>query len=125
MKIQYAVLIEKGNEKKAWGIIVPDLPGCFSAADEQADILENAREAILLHLEALNNIPKPSSLDDIDREGFALGLVDIDLSQIQGPSKRINVTVPVGVLARIDAAANSKGENRSQFLINAAIERIS
>ncbi len=125
MKVQYPVLIQKGNEKTAWGIIVPDLPGCFSAADEQASILDNAREAILLHLEALDSIPEPSSLDTVDSKGFTLGLVDVDLSQIQGPSKRINVTIPAGVLARIDAAANAKGENRSQFLTNAALERIS
>lgn len=125
MKVQYPVLIEKGDKDTAWGIIVPDLPGCFSAADEQADILDNAREAILLHLETLDTIPEASSLDNIDSGDFTLGLVDVDLSQIQGPSKRINVTIPAGVLARIDAAANAKGENRSQFLTNAAIERIS
>ena len=62
MKIQYPVLIEKGSKDTAWGIIVPDLPGCFSAADEEADILDNAREAILLHLEALEDVPQPSSL---------------------------------------------------------------
>ncbi|MCP5244252.1 MAG: type II toxin-antitoxin system HicB family antitoxin [Burkholderiales bacterium] len=125
MKIQYPVLIEKGDKDTAWGVIVPDLPGCFSAADKQEDILDNVREAILLHLEALDNIPEPSSLDKVNSKGFTLGLVDIDLTQIQGPSKRINVTIPAGVLARIDAAANAKGENRSQFLTNAAIERIS
>lgn len=125
MKVQYPVLIEKGDKDTAWGIIVPDLPGCFSAADEQADILDNAREAILLHLETLDTIPEASSLDNIDSGDFTLGLVDVDLSQIHGPSKRINVTIPAGVLARIDAAANAKGENRSQFLTNAAIERIS
>ena len=63
MKIQYPVLIEKGDKDTAWGVIVPDLPGCFSAADKQEDILDNVREAILLHLEALDNIPEPSSLD--------------------------------------------------------------
>ncbi len=125
MKVQYPVLIEKGNENAAWGIIVPDLPGCFSAADEQVDILDNAREAILLHLEALDKIPEPSSLDDIDSRDLTLGLIDVDLSQIRGPSKRINVTIPAGVLARTDAAAKAKGEYRLQLLTNAAIERIS
>ncbi len=125
MKVQYPILIERGTKDTAWGIIVPDLPGCFSAADNEADILDKAREAILLHLEALDSVPEASGLDDIDNQGFTVGLVDVDLSQIQGPAKRINVTIPVGVLARIDAAANAKGENRSQFLTKAAIERIS
>lgn len=125
MKIQYPVLIEKGSKNTAWGIIVPDLPGCFSAADEEADILNNAREAILLHLEALEDIPQPSSLESIDGAGFTVGLVDVDLSQIQGAAKRINITIPAGVLAKIDAAANAAGVSRSAFLTEAAIKKMS
>jgi len=74
MKVRYSVLIEKGNENTAWDVIVLDLPG-FSAADEQSDFLDNVREAIFLHLEALDNIPEPSCLGDIDSEGFTFGLV--------------------------------------------------
>lgn len=111
MKIQYSVLIERGSKNHAWGIIVPDLPGCFSAADAEADILDNAREAILLHLEALEDIPQPSSLESIDSAGFTVGLIDVDLSQIHGAAKRINITIPAGVLARIDAAASAAGMN--------------
>jgi|CXWL01.1.fsa_nt_gi predicted RNase H-like HicB family nuclease len=125
MKIQYPVLIEKDSQGTAWGIIVPDLPGCFSAADKEADILDNAREAILLHLEALEDIPKPSSLESIDSAGFTIGLVDVDLSQIHGAAKRINIIIPAGVLARIDAAANAAGMNRSAFLTEAAIKKMS
>lgn len=125
MRIQYPVLIEKGAKGNAWGVIVPDLPGCFSAADEEADILDNAREAILLHLEALEDVPHPSSLESIDSAGFTIGLVDVDLSQIHGAAKRINITIPAGVLARIDAAANAAGMNRSAFLTEAAIKKMS
>ena len=125
MKIQYPVLIEKGSKDTAWGIIVPDLPGCFSAADEEADILDNAREAILLHLEALEDIPQPSSLQSIEGAGCTVGLVDVDLSQIHGTAKRINITIPAGVLAKIDAAANAAGVSRSAFLTEAAIKKMS
>jgi len=125
MKIQYPVLIEKDSPGTAWGIIVPDLPGCFSAADKEGDILDNAREAILLHLEALEDIPLPSSLESIDSAGFTIGLIDVDLSQIHGAAKRINITIPAGVLARIDAAANAAGMNRSAFLTEAAIKKMS
>ena len=82
-------------------------------------------------LDAVSIYDEFKELTPIGKEGdmfvqeLAERLVDVDLSQIQGPSKRINVTIPAGVLARIDAAANAKGENRSQFLTNAAIERIS
>lgn len=31
--MKYPIAIELGGDDKAWGVIVPDLPGCFSAAD--------------------------------------------------------------------------------------------
>jgi len=82
MKIQYPILVEKGDDKTAFGIIVPDLSGCFSAADRKSEILDNAREAILLDLEALNTIPGPSGFTAVKKRGFVIALVDIDLSLI-------------------------------------------
>ena len=82
MKIQYPILVEKGDDKTTFGIIVPDLPGFFSAADKESEILDNAREGILLHLKALNTIPVPSSFSAIKKRGFVTALVDIDLSLI-------------------------------------------
>ncbi len=35
-----------------WSVVVPDLPGCFSAADSGIDeVIENAREAIEFGIE--------------------------------------------------------------------------
>ena len=31
--MRYPITIEPGNDTTAWGVIVPDLPGCFSAGD--------------------------------------------------------------------------------------------
>lgn len=31
------IAIEPGSDTTAWGVVVPDLPGCFSAADEGID----------------------------------------------------------------------------------------
>jgi predicted RNase H-like HicB family nuclease len=122
MKLQYPVLIERGDEDTAWGIIVPDLPGCFSAADNEADILDNAREAILLHLSALEDIPVPSSLTEVKaEEGMVISLIDIDLAGLEGPAKRINITVPVALLSRIDAAAKAKGVSRSSYMTESAL----
>jgi predicted RNase H-like HicB family nuclease len=122
MKLQYPVLIEQGDENTAWGIIVPDLPGCFSAADNEADILDNAREAVLLHLSALDDIPTPSSLFEVKaEEGMVVSLVDIDLAGLEGPAKRINITVPVALLSRIDAAAKARGVSRSSYMTESAL----
>ena len=82
MKLQYPVLIEKGDSETAWGGIVPDLPGCFSAADSEEELLDNIREAILLHLDGEDEIPQPSSIVDVAQRGFFAVLVDVEL-QVQ------------------------------------------
>ena len=35
--MKYPIAIEPGDEDHAWGVVVPDLPGCFSAADSGID----------------------------------------------------------------------------------------
>jgi predicted RNase H-like HicB family nuclease len=51
--MKYPIAIEPGNDTNAWGVIVPDLPGCFSAADSGIDeAIDNAKEAIELWIEA-------------------------------------------------------------------------
>ena len=69
--MRYPIAIESGDSKHAYGVVVPDLPGCFSAGDTLDEALTNAREAILLHLEGL--------LDD--GQSFAQ-CPDVDLSDV-------------------------------------------
>jgi len=65
----YPVAVEAGDAKHAFGVVVPDLPGCFSAGDTFEEALVNAREAIELHVEALldagDRVPAPSSVDKL------------------------------------------------------------
>jgi len=42
----FPIAIERGDEAHAYGVAVPDLPGCFSASDTFEDALANVREAI-------------------------------------------------------------------------------
>ena len=123
MKLQYPVFIEQGNDVTAWGVIVPDLVGCYSAADNEADLLDNTRDAILLHLSALNDIPQPRTLSELKvPRGMVLGLIDVDLSDFEGAAKRINITVPVALLSRIDAAAKARKMSRSSYMTKAALK---
>src|SRR6267154_24915 len=57
--MRYPIVIETGDAKHAFGVVVPALPGCFSAGDTLDEALSNAREAILLHLEGLLDDGKP------------------------------------------------------------------
>lgn len=42
----YPIAIEPGDETHAFGVIVPDIPGCFSAGDTLEEAYANAKEAI-------------------------------------------------------------------------------
>ncbi len=67
--MRYPIAIEPGNDSAAWGVVVPDLPGCFSAGDTQEEAIVNAEEAIEAWIEAAldagQEIPAPSSLQDL------------------------------------------------------------
>ena len=85
--MQYPIAIETGGEKHAYGVVVPDLPGCFSAGDTLDEALTNARETILLHLEGLLDeslpFPKPSTIDQLRNKrsyrGWTWAIVDVSL----------------------------------------------
>ena len=46
--MHYPIAIETGTSTEAYGVVVPDLPGCFSAGDTLDEAMENAKEAIEL-----------------------------------------------------------------------------
>ena len=48
--MKFTIAIEPGTRKTAFGVIVPDLPGCFSAGDTVEDAFDNVREAIEAHI---------------------------------------------------------------------------
>ena len=135
MKKLYRILVDYSEVENggAYGIQFPDIPNCFSAADNYDDILDNAREAALQHLGDLANLPAATEeLADIlkyidlntESDKQLLWVVDVDLSAIAGPAKRINVTIPEFALAKIDAAASSSGKSRSEFLTEAGLRSI-
>lgn len=127
--MRYPVVIHK-DENSDFGVMVPDIPGCYSAGNTYDEALNNVIEAIECHLEGLlldnESVPVGSSMDSwIDSEEFKEGVwafVDIDLSQISGKAKRVNITIPERVLNLIDLYAKSHSiKNRSSFLADAAL----
>lgn len=122
--MRYPILIEKADQSHAYGVVVPDLPGCFSAADTLDEVHDKAKEAIELWLEgALDSgdpIPAPSSLDAVaalpDYQGWFPSVVDVDLSAVTDDVKRINITLPARVLRRLDALAKKANETRSGYI---------
>jgi predicted RNase H-like HicB family nuclease len=129
--MRYPIAIEPGDEKHAFGVVVPDVPGCFSAGDTLDEAISNAKEAIELWLETViedgGSVPEPSPIDrhqaNPEFAGWIWAVVDIDLSRLEGKTKRINITIPENVLTLIDEAAKRAGESRSGFLAKAALDK--
>lgn len=127
--MHYAIAIETGTDTQAYGVVVPDLPGCFSAGDTLDEAMLNAKEAIELWLEvAIDDglaVPEPQTLAVHQAKrgfkGWTWGLVTVDIASLSDKAERINITLPSRVLRRIDQAAKNAGESRSGYIARRAL----
>jgi predicted RNase H-like HicB family nuclease len=124
--MEIPVAIHK-DEISVYGVIVPDVPGCFSWGDSIEDAMQNTREAIYSHVQAM--------LAEGGRLRFASPVLRTWLrptamsalfgrwckSMLEPRPERINVSIPRFLLSRIDAYAASRHETRSGFLTRAAL----
>jgi predicted RNase H-like HicB family nuclease len=112
----------------AYGVTVPDLPGCFSAGETMDQAIENAYEAIDAHVEllmddgeALPEIrPLAAHQSNPDLSEAVWVVIEVPVERYFGPAEKINITVPRRLLQRIDAYAKSRHLSRSAFLVQAA-----
>jgi predicted RNase H-like HicB family nuclease len=122
MKYYYA-LVHKDADS-AFGIEFPNLPGCFSAADEIEDVLPNACEALELWFEDQPEV-SPMRLDQIRvmvADQLAAGAFIVAVPRIRqtGRLVRANISLDRGMLDAIDKAAAERSLTRSAFLADAA-----
>ncbi|QEA38116.1 type II toxin-antitoxin system HicB family antitoxin [Pistricoccus aurantiacus] len=132
--MHYPIAIEVGDEQHAYSVVVPDLPGCFSAGDTFDDAIANAREAIEGHLESLaehgDPIPTATTIQQYLKEpeyaGWVWAAVEIDMTPYLGKSHKINVTLPDLLIKRIDNTVSKQSEyqSRSGFLARAALHEL-
>ena len=123
------VVIEPGTENAAFGVIVPDLPGCFSAGDTLGDAFAAAPEAaaawVDAALDAGQAIPPPSSLEAVrrlpDYAGWIFGVIAIDPALLHDTAARVNITLPRRVLKRLDALA-AAGASRPGYIAQMTLE---
>ena len=124
MTMRYSIAIEPGSETTAFGVVVPDLPGCFSAGDTLDEAIAGAEEAaaawIDATLDAGNAIPSPGTLERLranpDYAGWSYGVITVDPALLDDRTERVNITLPRRVLERLDAMARAAGETRSGFI---------
>jgi predicted RNase H-like HicB family nuclease len=67
--MEYLVIVEKGP--KSYGAYVPDLPGCVAVGETRREVKRLIREAIEMHLDALEEsgeqVPVPTSRSELVR----------------------------------------------------------
>ena len=121
----YIAILHK-DKKSDFGVSFPDFPGCITAGSTLEEAKEMAREVLPFHIEGMQedgeSIPEPMTLDDAMRHEFAEGaqaffLIEVPLDD---PIVRANITVPKGILDRIDRYAKEHHLSRSAFLTQAA-----
>ena len=130
--MKFPIAIEPGDETTAFGVVVPDLPGCFSAGDTLEAAYANAAEAIELWIEtALDTgkpIPPPGSLarhqSDPDLAGWIRGMVEVDLFRLDDEAEHVDVILPRRVLRAIDSYAERQGGTKNGFLTRAALDQM-
>ncbi|MFY9643403.1 MAG: type II toxin-antitoxin system HicB family antitoxin [Rhodomicrobium sp.] len=132
-KTRYAVVID--GKPGAFGLWVPDMPGCTSMGETVDDLLRNAQEALRMWAEdALadgETLPPPRGFEVIAKEpgvaealkeGAALAIVPLLIET--GRTVKANLSLDGWLLAAIDDAAEARGLTRSAFLSTAAREKI-
>lgn len=126
--MKFIVAIEPGTASSVFGVVVPDLPGCFAAGETLNEAVDNAREAIDFQCETLiedgGSVPTARSLAehqaDPDFAGWIWAVVEVPVERYFGPAEKINITLPRLLLAKIDGYAKAHGATRSGFLAEAA-----
>lgn len=126
--MKFIIAIEPGTVSTAFGVVVPDLPGCFSAGDTLDAAVDNAREAIELWCQTViedgGDVPMAKTLAehqaDPDYAGWIWAIVEVPVERYFGPAEKLNITLPRLLLVKIDEHVRAHGETRSGFLADAA-----
>jgi predicted RNase H-like HicB family nuclease len=132
--MKFPVVLHKDTDSD-YGVIVPDIPGCFSAGVTLAQALDSVKEALALHCEGLviDGEPLPQAqdieahLDNPEFSGGVWAIVEFDVAPYFGKAVRFNATLPEQLLERIDQKVqrDQRYRSRSGFLAAAALRELS
>lgn len=124
--MKYVIVLEPGSaENPDFGVIIPDLPGCFSQGRTMDEAISNAQEAASLWLETASDegmkLPSASSFSALrnahpEWSGWLWATADVDISKLGDKTERVNVTLPLRTLRRLDALAKKAGDSRSGYI---------
>ncbi len=127
--MRYIAFVHKDPDS-SYGVMFPDVPGCFSAGTTLDEAISNAVEALCGHVQLLESdgdqVPAARTTDaimadpDLVDERVGAIVSAVPLVRDCGSSTRINVSLDLGLLEAIDHAARRRKQTRSAYLASAA-----
>ncbi len=128
--LTYFAIVHKDRDS-SFGITFPDLPGCFSASDTEADVYANAQQALSLYMLDAAEMAAPRSIESLrkDRDinaDLASGAYLIGVPVVYSSSKqRYNVMLDRAQVESVDVLARRVGVSRSEYVARAINMRLS
>ena len=126
----YPAFVELGDDQNAYGVVLPDFPGCFTAAEKLEELPQKVQEAVELYFEGDEHpLPKASKIEtlkqhpDYQYDGVWT-LFDIDTTKLSNKSKQIHITFPETLLTKLDQAAKAQHTSRSALLQKLVTEHL-
>ncbi len=118
MNTLHFVALVRGRQDTGYTASFPDLPDCAANGRDVAELVIDARKAVLDHLQALADAgdawPKATPVEEVGVEpGVIAVLIDVP---VDDPPIRVNISLGERLVQRLDAAAEARGMTRSGFI---------
>ncbi|MBO5408887.1 MAG: type II toxin-antitoxin system HicB family antitoxin [Clostridia bacterium] len=112
-------------------VTFPDLPGCATSGETEAEALLCAKEALGLHLFGMEQdgdiIPEPTSVKSLMEEldsNECISVIDVFMPSIRAAQENKSINRTVTLPAWLNAKALENNINFSQVLQTALIEKL-
>ena len=130
----FALAIYKDADNPTYGVVVPDVPGCYPCGDTIEAAIKDSKTAIKAHIEFMleNDLAVDLTTRSIEElradpdyaDATAWGIAEIDESALSAKQTRFNVSWPEYLLDKVDRFAIENHDTRSGFLAKAALASI-
>ena len=125
----YFALVHKEADS-AYGISFPDLPGCFSAADDEDRIFQEAQTALTLYASDEEVLPVARLISQLRADVGVKAEIEAGAFLISVPlivvtkKERYNLMLASDLVEGVDATAETLGVSRSEFVSDAIGQRL-
>ena len=126
-RLFYPAVFHTAEEGGFW-VTFPDIPECMTQGDNMQEAYEMAVDALGLSLTSREaekeEIPKASSLDEVDAEDGTLVIVEFDMAEYRRRNSSRAVKKTLSIPEWLNEAAVCEGVNFSQILQEALMSKL-